>query len=272
MQIQRAALRFNPPVVIRRQLPRSSLALSAVGYCARCGSTCPSIGIATAPALGRQLPPSRRLVPPRAVAWRSASTASSSGSGSEPAAPASAKPHYTADDVEEWRADFLFGRHKQHSLSEGVVGYDDDELLEWREPFDKIAKDNMISKDAFESVVTKKYAGVIAKKRLTQKIAHFWRKFDQDESGCIDFGEFIHAAWSLDVDCCKEIIRREGIEEKFSHYAEDGFMSEGHFLRLMQDFKFFAIVESDVRKMVASADLDRDGLVCLTDFLQWAEM
>mmetsp|Transcript_47778 Transcript_47778/g.86058 ORF Transcript_47778/g.86058 Transcript_47778/m.86058 type:complete len:258 (+) Transcript_47778:48-821(+) len=171
-------------------------------------------------------------------------------------------------DVAVWRAEFGFAK-RQHSLA--AIGYTDDELLEWRRPFDKLAEDNRISFPVFEHFMLQKYNGIIADDCLASKVRHFWLKFDRDNNNYVDFGEFIGAGLLFDIDLAKEKIRLDGIEEVFVHYSEDGFMIEPHFFRLMCDFRFFVATATDVRKIVKSADQDGDGLVSLSDFLQWAE-
>eukprot|EP00421_Protoceratium_reticulatum_P028509 CAMPEP_0168478710 /NCGR_PEP_ID=MMETSP0228-20121227/63096_1 /TAXON_ID=133427 /ORGANISM="Protoceratium reticulatum, Strain CCCM 535 (=CCMP 1889)" /LENGTH=141 /DNA_ID=CAMNT_0008494975 /DNA_START=39 /DNA_END=461 /DNA_ORIENTATION=- len=137
-------------------------------------------------------------------------------------------------------------------------GYTDDELLEWRKPFDVLARENRISFPAFEGFVSGKYSGVIPEERLSQKVRYFWAMFDKDSSNFVDFGEFIGAGLLFDVDWAKEKIRQQGIEETFSHYAEDGVMAEAQFFQLMCDFRFFVTTATDVRTLIRAADQDHD--------------
>lgn len=176
---------------------------------------------------------------------------------------------YTAEDVAAWRADFRFPR-RQHSLAQ--FGYTDDELLEWRKPFDALARGaNRISFSAFKGFVAQKYKNVIPDDQITDKVQIFWNKFDRDKSDFIDFGEFIDAGLMFDIDWAKEKIRQDGIEETFAKYSEDDFMIEPHFFQLMCDCRFFVATASDVRKLVQACDQDSDGLVSLLDFVQWVE-
>lgn len=175
---------------------------------------------------------------------------------------------YTDDDVTSWRSEFLFSM-RQNSIVR--IGYTDDELIEWRVSFDEVAHDNAISYSAFEHFVSKKYRGLIPDEKLARKVQIFWSKFDTDNNGSIDFGEFMSAGLLFDVDYCKESIRNDGIEETFMRYAEEGYMSEAHFFQLMVDFNFFVATATDVQKLIRAADKDDDGLVCLSDFVQWAE-
>mmetsp|Transcript_80929 Transcript_80929/g.179868 ORF Transcript_80929/g.179868 Transcript_80929/m.179868 type:complete len:314 (+) Transcript_80929:86-1027(+) len=174
---------------------------------------------------------------------------------------------YSAAEVNSWRAEFGFAR-RQHSLAS--FGYTDDELREWRKPFDEVAQGNRIPFPVFEKFVARKYSGVISDERLAQKVRHFWAKFDQDHNDFVDFGEFISAGLLIDVDWAKEKIRKQGIEDTFTSYAEDGFMFEPHFFQLMCDFRFFVATATDVRTLMRIADKDCDGLVSLSDFVQWA--
>lgn len=174
---------------------------------------------------------------------------------------------YTQDDIAAWRADFGFAR-RQHSLAQ--FGYTDDELLEWRKPFDELASDSGIDFDAFALFVTRKYSSSISADHLVQKVQFFWQKFDVDRNNMIDFGEFIVAGFLFDVALAKEKIRAEGIEDAFRRYAVDGFMGEPHMFELMCDFRFFVSTATDVHKLMRVADQDRDGLVSLSDFVQWA--
>eukprot|EP00928_Gymnodinium_smaydae_P039772 TRINITY_DN27098_c0_g1_i2.p1 TRINITY_DN27098_c0_g1~~TRINITY_DN27098_c0_g1_i2.p1 ORF type:complete len:384 (+),score=86.94 TRINITY_DN27098_c0_g1_i2:76-1227(+) len=174
---------------------------------------------------------------------------------------------YSAADINAWRAEFGFAR-RQHSLAQ--IGYTDDELLEWRRPFDEFARDGQIALPDFERFVARKYRGVIPADALAQKLRFFWDQFDRDGSNFVDFGEFIGAGLMLDVDCVREIIRKEGIEATFEKYAEDGFMLGHHFFQLMCDFRFFVATATDAEKLAVDADKDRDGLVNLSDFATWA--
>jgi len=200
--------------------------------------------------------------PPKA--WE-ASTDGDAASGSGTAA---LGHMYTEADVNEWRASFGFAK-RQHSLAQ--IGYTDDELLEWRKPFDELAKEDRIDFTAFEQFVTRKYIGVLPEEMLKEKVQFFWAKFDRDGSNFIDFGEFIVAGLLFDVIWAKERIIKDGIEETFVKYAEDGFMMEPHFFELMCDFRFFVATATDVRKLMRVADKDRDGLVSLPDFRDWVE-
>lgn len=175
---------------------------------------------------------------------------------------------YTEADVDDWRASFGFAK-RQHSLAQ--IGYTDDELLEWRKPFDELAKEERIDFDAFEQFVTRKYKGVLPEEMLKEKVQFFWAKFDRDGSNFIDFGEFIVAGLLFDVIWAKEKIIKDGIDQTFQKYAEEGFMMEPHFFELMCDFRFFVATATDVRKLMRVADKDRDGLVSLSDFRVWVE-
>lgn len=175
---------------------------------------------------------------------------------------------YTSDDVAQWRADFCF-KMRQHSIA--VFGYDDDELLEWRRPFDEIAEDNRITFPAFEALVSDKYRDAFPDERRAQNIRVFWDRFDKDRSGFIDFGEFMSAGFEFDLDCAKAKIRDDGVEASFAEYSEDGFMSEKQMFQLMRDFNFFLCTGTDVQKLMRLADKDRDGLVSLQDFSVWAQ-
>jgi len=177
-------------------------------------------------------------------------------------------PWYTPEDIMAWRAEFGFAR-RQHSMAQ--FGYTDDELLEWRAPFDELATDEGISFPKFERFVCRKYKDVIPDAQLAAKVQYFWEKFDRDRSNHIDFGEFIIVGLAFDIAWAKEKIRKEGIEETFMKYAENDFMIEPHFFQLMCDFRFFVSTATDVRKLVLLADQDRDGLVSLADFVTWAE-
>mmetsp|Transcript_48745 Transcript_48745/g.137784 ORF Transcript_48745/g.137784 Transcript_48745/m.137784 type:complete len:284 (-) Transcript_48745:305-1156(-) len=185
-----------------------------------------------------------------------------SGSGAD------AGPGYTSEDIAAWRADFGFAR-QQHSLAQ--IGYTDEELLEWRRPFDAVAQDNRISFPAFERFVAEKYSGVIPDDQLAQKVRRFWDMFDVDNSNYIDFGEFIGAGILFDVDWTREKIRKQGVEATFTQYAEEEFMLEHQFYELMLDFQFFVVTETDARGFMLAVDNDKDGLVSLEDFVQWAE-
>jgi len=177
---------------------------------------------------------------------------------------------YTPEDVARWRADFGFAR-RAHSIA--VLGYTDDELLEWRRPFDELAKDGRIDLPAFERLLHHKYSGVLDGDRVQQKAQYMWQKFDMDGSNNIDFGEFIAAGLAFDVAAAKEKIRTScgGATATFEHYAEDGFMAESAFFQLMCDFDFFVTTATDVRKLIRSADQDRDGLVSKSDFVHWVD-
>eukprot|EP00933_Yihiella_yeosuensis_P032528 TRINITY_DN26124_c0_g1_i1.p1 TRINITY_DN26124_c0_g1~~TRINITY_DN26124_c0_g1_i1.p1 ORF type:complete len:287 (-),score=53.76 TRINITY_DN26124_c0_g1_i1:94-954(-) len=175
---------------------------------------------------------------------------------------------YTLEDVAEWRADFGFAR-RQHSLAQ--FGYTDDELLEWRKPFDELAEDNRIQYPVFEQFMIEKFSGLIDDRHIAEKVRISWRRFDRDGNNEVDFGEFIGAGLLFDIDLAKEKIRQIGIEETFAEYSEDDFMLEPHFFKLMCDFRFFVATATDVQKLVQAADKDGDGLVSLSDFMQWAE-
>lgn len=181
---------------------------------------------------------------------------------------APAQRTYTQEDISAWRAEFGFSR-RQHSMAQ--FGYTDDELLEWRKPFDELATEEGISYPKFEQFVCRKYTDVIPNAQLAAKVQYFWEKFDRDRSNFIDFGEFIVVGLAFDIAWAKEVIRKKGIEATFLRYAEDEFMIEPHFFQLMCDFRFFVATATDVRKLVLLADQDRDGLVSLSDFVQWAE-
>lgn len=148
-------------------------------------------------------------------------------------------------------------------------GYDDDELREWRRPFDRLAKDNLIDKKVFHDVVVAKYDGVFDEANLENKANSLWQMFDRNKNGTIDFGEFIHAAFAFDVERAKEIIRMRGVDAVFDQYAEEDYMSEPHFYQLMVDFNFFATTERCIQKIVAKADCDFDGLVSREDLHEW---
>jgi len=186
---------------------------------------------------------------------------------------------YSAEEIHRWRAEFRFPR-RQHSLAE--FGYTDEELGEWRKGFDGLTSQDSIdgfdgqhhdriSKRAFQNYVSRKYDGLIPAALLKEKVGKFWLKFDRDHNDVIDFGEFMQAGLLFDVDYAKEKIRKDGEEATFNKYAADGFMAEAQFFQLMLDFRFFVATATDVRKLVRAADLDGDGLIDLSDFVQWVE-
>lgn len=175
---------------------------------------------------------------------------------------------YTEQDCARWRAEFGFAR-QQHSLA--CLGYTDDELLEWRKPFDELALNNRISFAVFERYVKRKFSNVINDDELAEKIRCFWKMFDNDCSDYIDFGEFIKAGTVFDVDLTREKIRKRGVQATFMQYAEDELMVEPHFFQLMSDFNFFVVTTTDVQGFMKSVDQDKDGLISLDDFLEWAE-
>eukprot|EP00929_Paragymnodinium_shiwhaense_P109760 TRINITY_DN76283_c0_g1_i1.p1 TRINITY_DN76283_c0_g1~~TRINITY_DN76283_c0_g1_i1.p1 ORF type:complete len:323 (-),score=62.22 TRINITY_DN76283_c0_g1_i1:124-1092(-) len=176
---------------------------------------------------------------------------------------------YSDDDIQSWRATFRFPR-RQHSLAH--FGYTDDELLEWRQPFDELRdadEGEWVSFEAFERFVTSKYIDVVSEEELSAKVRHFWNEFDRDGSGFIDFGEFIGVGLSFDVDWAKEKIRQDGVEATFQKYSDNGVMAEPHVFQLMTDFNFFVATATDVQTIVAEADQDGDGLINLDDFAAW---
>jgi len=175
---------------------------------------------------------------------------------------------YTAEDIATWRAAFGFAR-RQHSLAS--IGYTDDELLDWRKPFDALAVENRICYSGFEELVLRTYQGVIPEEELQQKVRFFWEKFDADRNNCVDFGEFIDAGLIFNLDFAKEKIRKEGIEATFLNYADENFMAESDFIQLMCDHHFFAVTPTDVRKIMRLVDQDCDGLISLSDFSQWVK-
>uniref|UniRef100_A0A7S2PWA0 EF-hand domain-containing protein n=1 Tax=Zooxanthella nutricula TaxID=1333877 RepID=A0A7S2PWA0_9DINO len=154
-----------------------------------------------------------------------------------------------------------------------MIGYTDDELIEWRQHFDELAKEEMIDFPAFEQFVKRKFEDVMDESSLARQVQYLWEKFDRDGSNNIDFGEFIEAGLAFDVLAAKDHIRSspDGILGTFQRYAEDGFMSEPGFFQLMCDYRFFVATATDVRKLVKVADEDRDGLVNLQDFTRWCE-
>lgn len=145
--------------------------------------------------------------------------------------------------------------------------------MEWRKPFDELADTcgNRICYPGFETLVLRTYNGVIAEEQLQEKVRYFWERFDADKNNCVDFGEFISTGLLFNVDFAKEKIRKDGIEATFTHYTDDSFMAEPHFIQLMHEHHFFAVTETDVHKLMRIADQDRDGLVSLSDFVQWIE-
>jgi len=174
---------------------------------------------------------------------------------------------YTTEEIASWRAAFRFPR-RYHSLAD--FGYTDDELLAWRNPFDDLALDDRISFSALENFVHKKYDGLITASRLSRKVERCWAKFGK-KRGFINFGDFVAAGMLIDVDSAKEKIRQEGADATFSKYAKDGIMSEEDFSQLMSDFHFTVVTGTDMRKLISVADVDRNGLVDLSEFIQWAE-
>lgn len=177
------------------------------------------------------------------------------------------RAEYGAADIETWRADFGFAR-RQHSLAE--FGYTDDELCEWRKLFDKFACESGIVYDAFETFVTRKYRGVLPDDQVIAELHNFWQRIDKDGDNYIDFGQFILASFLVDVTFTKEMIRQKCVEDVFRKYAVGELMAEPHMFELMCDFRFFVATATDVHKLMQVADQDRDGLVSLSDFTQWA--
>lgn len=205
----------------------------------------------------------------RLQAWTGSQTEpESSRYGGQPAPSPGEQRRYTSADVALWRADFGFSR-RQHSLAS--FGYTDEELIEWRRQFDELAEEERISFPVFERLVSDRFKGVVPETSLQEKARQFWVKFDQDGNTVLDFGEFVAAGLLFDVQAAKERIRVQGIEATFLQYGEDGFMAEAHFIQLMSDFGFFAITATDVQKLMQAADQDGDGLVSLSDFIQWVE-
>lgn len=178
------------------------------------------------------------------------------------------QPRYSTDDIAMWRAEFGFAR-RQHSLAS--FGYTDDELLEWRRPFDALAEGNRICYTDFQKLVLSTYRGVLPADELEEKVQSFWEGFDADKKTCFDFGEFIGTGLLFNVGVAKESIRREGIKAAFEKYADESFMAEPHFLQLMCDHRFFAVTSTDVHKIMRLADEDHDGLVSFSDFEKWVE-
>lgn len=150
------------------------------------------------------------------------------------------------------------------------IGYTDDELLEWRKPFDELATDAGIGFKAFETFVARKYRSFIPEDELMKKVHFFWETFDRDGNSVIDFGEFIGSGLLFDVIWAKKMIRQEGIENAFRRYSVHGFMAEAQMFELMCEFRFFVATATDVHKLMRVADRDGDGLVSLSDFVQWA--
>lgn len=196
--------------------------------------------------------------------YASSSTRSTSGESEH-----STRKQYTAEEIASWRATFRFPR-RYHSLAQ--FGYSDDELIEWRSSFDNLADSGeRISYFVFKSFVEQRFSSVIPSERLARKVEHFFGKFDKDKNSFIDFGEFVTHGVLLDVDWAKEKIRQDGLEETFFKYATEDTMSEDGLHALMCDFCFITATTTDLHKLMRVADVDADGLVSLSDFVQWVE-
>lgn len=189
-------------------------------------------------------------------------------------APSPRRPgsRYTREDVKTWRS-----KHRlpnvQHSL--GVVAYTDEELLEWRGQFDRHANADtgLISRAGFEKLVSEKYGERRAevKKELPQeKITHLWSRFDKGQKEAVDFGDFLKAGFLFDVQRAKAEILDLGPSKVFARYSDsEGYINEAMVVKLMEDFGFFTVTTTDVRRVLRDADQNRDGLLSEAEFQRW---
>lgn len=176
---------------------------------------------------------------------------------------------YTKDEVAKWRKEFNMPK-LQHSL--GNLSYSDEEVLLWREVFDKYAvQSGLINLSSFQKLMKEKYGDSIEEKRLPSLVMEQWVRFDLDGNNFIDFGEFMKASFTFDMDKCKADLQDiDGEKEKlFSDHAEDGFITETGILQIMEDKKFTCVTTSDMRKFLRVVDKDRDGMISQQDLDTW---
>lgn len=149
-------------------------------------------------------------------------------------------------------------------------GYTDEELCAWRKPFDELVTQHGSDDQAFEVFVIRKYGGSLPEQKLKETLKSFWQKFDRDVNNHMNFGEFIAASFLLDVVWARERIRQFGVEDTFRKYSVEEFMTESHLFQLLCDFGLAVTTATDVGELMQVADQDRDGLLSLSDFMQWA--
>merc|ERR1711920_363793 len=150
--------------------------------------------------------------------------------------------YYSGDEVAMWRSQY------RSNLQD--LGYNDDELMEWRTPFDELSKGgDEIDFATFERFLAYKFRFVGQRDTVKSRIKDMWEQFDEDRSGFIDFGEFVRAGLAFNVLWTKEVMQSKGTESVFQHYAPDGYMGEAHFFDIMCDYRFFVITATDMRNL-----------------------
>eukprot|EP00397_Hematodinium_sp_SG-2012_P051451 GEMP01060297.1.p1 GENE.GEMP01060297.1~~GEMP01060297.1.p1 ORF type:complete len:237 (-),score=39.32 GEMP01060297.1:656-1366(-) len=180
-----------------------------------------------------------------------------------------ARTSYSEDDLKKWRKDFNLV-YKSHSLGQSDSSYTNDELMEWRAQFDAFASNDHISLANFHKLVEQKCTD-LRKEELPSKVMQVWKTFDEDKNNVVDFGEFMKAGLNFDLQYMKEKILRDGVQNIFTRYMQDGFISEGGIFQMMQDFNFFVTTTSDMRKVIKILDLDKDGMVSKSEWEAWFE-
>lgn len=173
---------------------------------------------------------------------------------------------YSGDDVAKWRTEFRLPFRPHSSGSSG--SYTDEELLAWRAQFDEYALNEVITLTNFHKLVQLK-CEEIPPEQLPSRVMEIWKDFDEDQNNSVDFGEFMKAGLSFDIQYLKEKIAKQGPTEVFNQFQDDGFISEPGLFSLMQEFKFFVTTTSDMRKLLTIMDTDKNGLVSKQELIDF---
>ncbi|XP_020916588.1 calmodulin isoform X2 [Exaiptasia diaphana] len=135
------------------------------------------------------------------------------------------------------------------------------QLAEYKEAF------NLFDKDRNGTICTHELRNVmhaLGQSPSDQEIADMIACSDKDGSGNIDLNEFLHLMTSSQKQNMGEIRTAFKMMDK----DKDGFISFDDLKRTMTECKE-SLSDSELQRMITDADIDLDGRVCYTEFVQF---
>eukprot|EP00922_Rhytidocystis_sp_ex-Travisia-forbesii_P062205 GHVS01092084.1.p1 GENE.GHVS01092084.1~~GHVS01092084.1.p1 ORF type:complete len:346 (-),score=65.53 GHVS01092084.1:388-1425(-) len=153
---------------------------------------------------------------------------------------------------------------------DNLKDYSLEDLRSWLEAFDSFDHDS----DGFIS-----HADLQKNTQVTLDKIRILKQYDADQNNLIDFGEFVHAMYEVDVKALRDNF--DGFDQVDIQLEFDKFstnqcgvhvISLARVKDLMSERNFTSANDRDAYRLFTSMDVNNDGLITVNDFAEWVKM
>jgi Ca2+-binding EF-hand superfamily protein len=143
------------------------------------------------------------------------------------------------------------------------------EIERFRVEFQRYAGRDGLNLDSFERFVATKTAKLTSSSVCALS---WWRRFDEDNSSTIDFGEFCSQYPNMVRLLLRNMVREEGAHVFFQEYATDGKFTTDSVRRVVERFDLEPFPDRDIKVLMAEIAPYNPEAAESDDLECWAEL